>query len=505
MCIVGLSDYFIYKTSFPFFDRLSYASGILIPIFLLAWIYQYSCNHPKTRNTVFLCIIGFILFLLPLTSDLVIFDIHKDPALGLSDEKGVLFPLYVFLYFLTYIIVLFRLFKLWRREDSSVEEQKQLKIIFTGFSIYGASGILFGLVLPLFGYEKFTDFDILFSVIFVFFMAYAIVKHQWMSIKIISIQILSISIIAVVLMDFIFTSSTTSQRLYKVEALVLLITLTIFLIRSVFQETLREKEALAKANLDLQKLDQAKTEFINITAHQLRTPLTAIKNALALFQNGEAENYEPAVRKRFYDGAWIKCRKLDDIVKNILVANDINNHRLHPDDEVNGTINLQETFDKILLDYEVEIMRRDLKVTLLPIHPTDAFITGQAYFIESALDNIINNAIKYTPSKVQTYEVRGKRNDNQDGIIEISVKQDQERKDRVLIQIVDNGIGIPKEAQEKVFEKFARAENAHAMYTDGTGLGLWIAKTIVEAHQGEVAIESEVDKGTTVQVWLLRG
>jgi len=106
--------------------------------------------------------------------------------------------------------------------------------------------------------------------------------------------------------------------------------------------------------------------------------------------------------------------------------------------------------------------------------------------IEQVFVNLIDNAIKYTP---------------EGGRIEIRI-QDQD--DTVSVVVEDNGIGIPREDQERVFERFYRVDKARSRQLGGTGLGLGIAKHIVLAHKGTIRIESQVNKGTRVFVALPR-
>jgi len=105
-------------------------------------------------------------------------------------------------------------------------------------------------------------------------------------------------------------------------------------------------------------------------------------------------------------------------------------------------------------------------------------------FLEQAIYNLVDNAIKYTPQ----------------GHVEIFLGADKEN---IQINVQDSGIGIPLKDQSRVFEKFARGKNATDMYTDGSGLGLFIVKRIVEAHHGgKILLKSEEGKGTTFSISL---
>ena len=112
--------------------------------------------------------------------------------------------------------------------------------------------------------------------------------------------------------------------------------------------------------------------------------------------------------------------------------------------------------------------------------------------LDQAVSNFISNALKYTPSTEMVKEARAKRKAK--GQISVELKL---IKDDVIVSVTDNGIGIPKDEVKKLFTKFTRASNATAMYTDGSGLGLFIVKEIIEGHNGKVWLESTEGKGST--------
>jgi two-component system phosphate regulon sensor histidine kinase PhoR len=118
----------------------------------------------------------------------------------------------------------------------------------------------------------------------------------------------------------------------------------------------------------------------------------------------------------------------------------------------------------------------------LPPQSTTPFLSVSQYF-EHAIFNLVDNAVKYSKSG---------------GEVKVSLQQ---IKNKLIVTVKDEGIGIPKAEQSKVFKKFSRATNAHNMYTDGSGLGLFIVKKVIEAHQdGKVAFKSAEDKGAEFTV-----
>lgn len=252
-----------------------------------------------------------------------------------------------------------------------------------------------------------------------------------------------------------------------------------------------QNDQLEVANVELKKADQAKNEFINIASHQLRTPITVIKGTISMLQDGTMDSFNAEQKKKFYDGARFKCQKLEDIINDILNATSLTNKKFSVMDSEAEKINVKEFFDKMIEDFKPETMEREINLSLGELDKTVPDIFGQRKYLEEAFSNLITNAIKYTPSPKQTPDIRDKR----DGKATIKISNHREGND-VIFSVKDNGIGIPEEAMPKLFQKFVRAKNAVDIYTDGTGLGLFIIKEIVEGHGGKVWVESELGKGS---------
>lgn len=156
---------------------------------------------------------------------------------------------------------------------------------------------------------------------------------------------------------------------------------------------------------------------------------------------------------------------------------------------------------EVIKDFEIEVKERNIDLSL-SLGQNVPMIKGQKRYLEEAFINLINNAIKYTPSSKKTSDIRGERVSKSRAKIIVSVLKDLNNPKNILVKIKDNGIGIPDAEKQKLFNRFSRAQNACEMYTDGTGLGLFIVKEIVEGHGGSIWYESEINKGTTFFVSL---
>lgn len=237
----------------------------------------------------------------------------------------------------------------------------------------------------------------------------------------------------------------------------------------------RTKE-LSQTLKTLEEISKKKTEFISAVSHELRTPLTSIKGYASILMTGKVGEIPDAVKERL---ARINTHS-DNLVKLINDLLDIS--RIE-----SGRVEMTPTLLplKPMLDNVADLLMpqlRDKNVTLRQVVPTDApeaEIDKSQY--ERVFINLISNAIKFTPSG---------------GTITVSLHINWDRQE-ILFDIADTGIGISKENLSKIFDEFFRVDNEINIIAKGTGLGLALAKNIVEAHYGRMWVTSEVNVGTT--------
>ncbi|KKU14632.1 MAG: Multi-sensor signal transduction histidine kinase [Parcubacteria group bacterium GW2011_GWB1_45_9] len=221
---------------------------------------------------------------------------------------------------------------------------------------------------------------------------------------------------------------------------------------------------------------RSKSEFITIAAHQLRTPITAIKWSLeALSQNGAISQED----KEMATTGLTAANKLEGMVSDLLDVSKIEEGRYGYNFE-NADITV--FMEKVLTDAAKEAERR--KIELFFERPREKSITLRfdPARMGMAMSNILDNAIKYNVENGQIVVKIEKLTDKP--LIQISVK--------------DTGIGIPPDQIQNLFKKFFRGENVVKFETEGTGLGLYIVKNIIQRHGGEIWAESELNRGTTV-------
>ncbi|MDO8594412.1 MAG: HAMP domain-containing sensor histidine kinase [bacterium] len=242
------------------------------------------------------------------------------------------------------------------------------------------------------------------------------------------------------------------------------------------QLLVRRDFELTRANDRLKKLDEVKSNFISVVAHQLRTPLSGIKWTLNLLISGDL-GQTSLEQKTFLLKAYESNDRMINLVNDMLGADRIESGKLRYNFQ---PVQLFDVVDNVLFEILPQANARSLKI-VFDERPSDLpKVAADPERIRAVFQNLLDNAVKYSrPS----------------GTILVGMRQSDP--DTVLVHIKDDGIGIPKEQQKSIFTRFFRATNAVKAETDGSGLGLYIVKNIVERHSGKVWFESVEGSGVT--------
>ena len=225
------------------------------------------------------------------------------------------------------------------------------------------------------------------------------------------------------------------------------------------------------------EVDRAKSEFVSLASHQLKTPLTSVRwlsEALLRGSTGDLTSDQ----KKYVTSMHQASQRMMDMVNDLLNVSRIESDTLpiKPEDLVVKDL-ANEMFDEQRHTAEEKKVVLTLKVADgLPILHADKQL------VRIIFQNLLSNAIKYTPSG---------------GEVSCDISLAEAVRETVFVAIKDSGIGIPKEEQPRVFEKLHRASNAQASIPDGTGLGLYLVKTILDKAGGAISFESIEGKGTT--------
>jgi signal transduction histidine kinase len=238
------------------------------------------------------------------------------------------------------------------------------------------------------------------------------------------------------------------------------------------------RRLLAEQNERLRELDRVKDDFVASVSHELRSPLTSIRGYLELLREDEAGELEP-VQRQFVDVVDRNAERLQLLVNDLLFVARLDAGRLELH---RGVVSFAELVAECVEAARpaADDKRIELVVEIDPCAP----ICGDGPRLAQLLDNLVGNAIKFTP---------------EGGLVAVRAR---ERDGGVQLEVADTGIGISREDQRRLFERFFRAANATEQAIPGTGLGLSIARAIADAHSGSIAVEGELGAGTTFRVFL---
>jgi PAS domain S-box-containing protein len=222
-------------------------------------------------------------------------------------------------------------------------------------------------------------------------------------------------------------------------------------------------------------VERMKTEFVSISAHQLRTPLSAIKWTLRMVLDGDtgALNSE---QKDLLEKTYVSNERMIALINDLLNVSRIEEGRFLYKQEP-GQL---EDVIKTVVDSSQELLKMK-KISLSMDFPQEKLpmINIDREKMELAVQNLLENAAKYTP---------------EGGSIHISIEKHEAE---VVFKIKDTGVGIPEAEHERIFTKFFRGDNVIKMETEGSGLGLYTTRNIIDAHRGKIWFESKEGKGTT--------
>lgn len=251
-------------------------------------------------------------------------------------------------------------------------------------------------------------------------------------------------------------------------------------------------QEITEKNIKLAKLERLKSEFISIVSHELKTPLTSIKNSLDIVASGKAgETTEPM--EKFLDMAKRNVKKLSKIINDLLDMSKIEAGKM---DYTFKQTSIAPVINDIKMSLAQIAKQKDLTLNV-DIEENLKDVYADSDRIEQVLTNLVSNAIKFSP-KNGSINISAKVVNSFDIVVEDCFKKQiqQLNGEYVQVSVADSGIGIGKDDLIHVFDKFEQIENSLSREVGGSGLGLSIAKQLISSHNGVIWCDSIINKGS---------
>ena len=246
-----------------------------------------------------------------------------------------------------------------------------------------------------------------------------------------------------------------------------------------FNITLQEKVNEATGNLrianeNLKALDKTKDEFISLASHQLRTPLTTIKGYLSMIQEGDAGKITTQ-QKEFINYAYLGAERMVRLIADLLNVSRLSSGRFYIE---NKPLDMAAMIKEEIGQLAQQAEGKNIKLIYQPPEKSLSPILLDDDKIRQVIMNFIDNAVFYT----------------REGSVTVKLAQVN---DSIRFTVTDTGIGVPEADKKKLFTKFYRASNAQVLRPDGTGLGIYLAKKVIEEEGGKMIFDSIEGKGST--------
>ena len=487
---VGDPAFFLYSA------RMSYATaailGFLVNYFCYCVSQKNNYKFPLFFGLMLAIVVGFLSFFTPY--------IIKDIRVVNNVQENVFGQLYfVFILFFP-LNVMWGIYNLLSKRHLLDRLGKlQTKFILIGIFFSATISFSTNVIVPfVMGTSATESYGPLSIIIFILFTAYAIFKHHLFDVRVITAEIFALAICVVLLAKFLL-SDGFYDYLINGGLLVAVAIFGLLLVRSVIHEVeqknrieamsediKRAYEVEKKAKEELQRIGEAKSQFIMATQHHLRTPLTALKGYLSMVLDGDFGKINKTVKEKL-GFCFESTNRLIKLVNEFL---DISKLQLGRDILDIKEASITELLRDVIVEVKPEADKKNIYLTLTLPEGNIPLAMADSVKLREALYNLIDNAVKYTEK----------------GGVKVNLRADSKKGKNVLfITVTDTGIGMTEEETKEVFgRQFERGKEAKKVYALGRGIGLYIAASIIKAHKGKIWAESPGQgKGSAFHVELV--
>ncbi len=359
-------------------------------------------------------------------------------------------------------------------------EKTQIKFLLFGITLTFFLHIVFNLILPgIFLYVRFIPLGAVFTFPLIIFTAYAILKHHLLNVKVITTEILTF-VLAVVTLFEVVISKDPGTLIFRISIFALVLYFGILLIKSVIKEVEQREELqklteqLQKTNTKLDSLSRFKSQMLSLAAHQIKAPLATIKGFSTILIDGL---YGP-ISDKIKDTLKKIRFSADDLINLINTLLDLRHVEEGKMDYNFQAVKIKDVATEAFEVIKFPAQQKGIQFTL--DCSTEASVNADPQKLKQVLQNLIDNAVKYTP----------------EGFVKVELKEDPSTSSgqgsgSVIFSVTDSGLGIPADLLPHLFdEEFVRDERVKKEIL-GTGLGLYIAKKIINDHRGEIGVKSD--------------
>ncbi|OHA26285.1 MAG: hypothetical protein A3C06_02480 [Candidatus Taylorbacteria bacterium RIFCSPHIGHO2_02_FULL_46_13] len=459
--------------------RISYGLGIIVATAGLVWSYFFLKKELPNFVKVLIFPVSVVFFLVTLFSNRIVEDIYSVEQFGYEGKLGVWFNFYSAYFSIIIILIVYNFIKqLLIEKDPS--RQSQIWYVLGGAFFFSLVSSTVSFLIPTFFHTlRYTILDNLSFSIFLICIGYAILKYHLFNIKVIVTELFVFSLWSVILIRTT-TSYNLQDLLINSGLLILTIVVGAFLIKSVIREV-EQREKIQVLAKDLEETNDRQEKLIHFVGHEVKGYLTKGEYAFSEMVDGDFGTLPPET-KILSTNALSEMRKGVKAVTDILKAANLKRGTVTYDKK---PVDLRDVVREEIIKLSPQAKEKGLALTADIERPGNYTVNlDQSQFGEHVIRNLIDNSIKYTPTGSVAVRVS-----NKDG--------------KVIFSVKDTGVGITDEDRAHLFIEGGTGKDSLKINVHSTGYGLYIAKTLVEAHNGKIRVESEgKGKGSTFFVEL---
>lgn len=472
-----LTDIFTNELIILWSMKLAYASVIISVVSIYFFSVYFPGELPKSLYLSIankaVIVAGSLVLLFSIFGDFLISGFYTTGQV----HNPIFGPLEHVLYFSIVAMTILLMINFFKQYFTIPKQDKtKLAYFLIGLVIFIVSNLIFNILLPIvmgnLAYYQLGSYSVIF---FLGFTAYAIAKHSLFGIRAILAGLL-VGILAILLfLDAVVLTQEPFLQIIKWVILAVFLFFGYYLVRSVLKEV-QLRKSLQHAYADLKQLDTAKSEFISVASHQLRTPLSAIKGYVSMMRKGDYGDVSPDMAEALAV-LHESNERLVVLVNNMLNISRIESGRLQFKPRAMA---IEPIIANTVNELTPEANGAGVRLIYRKPPAPAREIFADPGLVHEILINLVDNGIKYTQ--------RG-------GEVVVSLRPAE----RFLrTEIKDSGIGVVPETVPALFKKFSRGQSGAKMHTNGAGLGLYIVKELVNLHKGQVGVTSAGSgKGST--------